>query len=134
MKKACSVLGSLVLIIGIIGSIVLAWSNGVVVSYSSYYGIKEERSMLLTFAWFAAGILMTAVGSVILMSLGEMIENQESIAYRVSEIESKLSLVEKKDKEADELRYSGSWKCEKCGRVNANHTGTCACGQTRGPL
>lgn len=26
---------------------------------------------------------------------------------------------------------NGGWKCSKCGRINANYTGSCACGMTK---
>ena len=131
MQKSCSILGAIVLVLGIIGSIALAWNNGVTVTYDSYFGIEEKRSVLLTIIWFVCGIFTTAVGTVILVALGEILEYQESISKRISEIEGKLSSVERKDKESDDITYKGSWKCPQCGRVNASYTGTCGCGQIK---
>lgn len=88
---------------GFIGSIGLAWSNGIVVR-NSIYSIKEERSAFLTFVWFVVGMVVTAAGSIILFALGEILEP---------------------------LKGDGSWRCVNCGRVNAGHTGTCGCGQSR---
>ena len=42
MQKSCSILGAIVLVLGIIGSIALAWNNGVTVTYDSYFGVEEE--------------------------------------------------------------------------------------------
>lgn len=131
MKDVCNILGTIVLVLGIIGSIALAWNNGVTVTYNSYYGVEEKRSILFTIVWFVTGILSTAIGTVILVALGEILEYQESISRRISEVESKISSVERKDKESDDIAYNGSWKCSQCGRVNANYIGTCGCGQTK---
>lgn len=131
MKNVCRILGTIFLIFGIIGAIALAWNNGVTTSYSAYSGIEQERNILLTLIWFVAGILCTAIGTVVLMALGEILEHQESIIKKFSIIESKLNSVEQKDKEEDGITYNGSWKCTKCGRVNASYTGTCACGQVK---
>lgn len=131
MKNACNTLGTIVLVLGIIGSIILAWNNGVVVTYNSYLGVEEERNVLLTIVWFVGGILSTAIGTVILTALGEILEHQEISSRRMSEIENKLSLAVRKEKEADDITYNGSWKCPQCGRVNASYTGTCGCGQVK---
>lgn len=131
MRSACKTLGIIYLILGVIGSFAIASSNGVTVSYNTYSGITEERSLLLTVAWFVSGILITAIGTVILYALGEILENQESLMWRMSEIEGKLYAMEKKEKKPNAIANGDSWKCPKCGRVNANHTGTCACGQKR---
>lgn len=131
MKNACNTLGTIVLVLGIISSIVLAWNNGVTVTYNSYLGIEEERNVFLTIVWFVGGILGTAIGTVILTVLGEILEYQESISKRISVVEGKLSSVERKEKEADDITYNGSWKCPQCGRVNASYTGTCGCGQVK---
>ena len=50
---------------------------------------------------------------------------------RFSEVESKLNSVERKDKEAYDITYKGSWKCPQCGSVNASYIGTCGCSQTK---
>lgn len=109
----------------------MAWSNGVTISYSGYAGFEQERSVFLTLMWFAVGIFGTALGTVILISLGEILENQETITRRCLDIESKLGTVQQKNKEADDVAYKGSWKCSKCGRLNASYIGTCGCGQVK---
>lgn len=131
MKDVCNILGTIVLVLGIIGSIALAWNNGVTVTYDSYFRIEEKRSIFLTISWFVGGILSTAIGTVILVALGEILEHLKVLSRRVSEVESKLSSVERKDKESDDIAYKGSWKCPQCGRVNASYIGTCGCGQTK---
>ncbi len=132
MKEMCRTLGTIVLVLGIIGSIALAWNNGVTVTYNSYLGrTLEDRNLLLTIVWFVGGIITTGISATILHALGEILEVQESIAWKVSSMENKVSSVNRKDRETDEITYKGSWKCSKCGRVNAKYTGTCACGQDK---
>lgn len=135
MKTACRALGTAILIMGFIGSIGLAWSNGIVV-HNYVYRIEEERSAFFTFIWFAAGMIVTAAFSIVLFALGEVLEVQESIAYRVSLMENASSSEKEsanaRDKEL--LKGDGSWKCVNCGRVNPGHTGTCGCGQSRNAL
>lgn len=131
MKDSCNTLGRICLVLGIIGSIILAWNNGVVVTYDSYFGVEEERNVFLTIVWFVCGILSTAIGTVIFTALGEILEHLEIISRRMSEIESKLGLAVRKEKEADDITYNGSWKCPQCGKVNASYTGTCGCGQVK---
>ena len=74
MKNACNTLGTIVLVLGIIGSIALAWNNGVTVTYNSYSGVEEKRSVLLTIIWLASGIFSTAILYEILTSLKEKLE------------------------------------------------------------
>lgn len=131
MKKACSTLGVVVMILGIIGSIALAWNNGVTVTYDSYFGIEEERNFLLTVLWFIGGIFGTAIGFVILIALSEILENQELISKKIADIEGQLSSVQQKERDVDDITYNGSWKCLQCGRVNPSYTGTCACGNAK---
>lgn len=131
MKKMCTDLGRFVLILGIIGSIILAWNNGITVDYDSYHRVVEERrSLLLVIMWFAFGMFLTVIQSVVLNALGEILENQEYIIRKISESSSKVESLDK-NKEKDEIKYNNSWKCPECGRLNASYIGTCACGKTK---
>ncbi len=131
MKNICAILGAIVLIVGVICSFMLAWNNGVTVTYDSYYEIKEERNILLTILWFGCGIFVTAIEAVILVSIGEILERLEILSSSVATTERKVDSIEQKIIEKDDITYKNSWKCPKCGRVNNNYTGTCACGQVR---
>ena len=131
MKKMCTTLAGIILVLGIICSIILAWNNGVVVDYDLYHGIEEKRSFLFTVMWFVCGIFVTVVEAVILNAIGEILENQEYIMKKISDVESKVAFVERKEKDENDLKYNGSWKCSECGRVNASYIGTCACGKSK---
>ena len=130
LKKVCNALGTIILIFGIVGSIALAWNNGVTVSYGTY-SIIEKRSILHTILWLVCGIIGTAIGTVILFALGEMLENQEMLFNKVSNMENSVNSTERKNRDLNDIEYNGSWKCSQCGRVNASYTGTCACGQAK---
>ncbi len=95
MRKIAHTLGIVFMVLGIIGSIALARANGVTIDYESYRGIAEERSILLTIVWFAVGIFGTAVGTVVLFALSEILENQEMLYRRISAVEENVEAMQK---------------------------------------
>lgn len=131
MQRACITLGVIVLIVGIVGSIGLAWFNGVTIETTSYFGVRKERSVILTLAWLIGGLFSTAIGTVILFSIGEILERLENVGESIQDLDSKINSINSKNNENDEILYNNSWKCPKCGRVNHNYTGTCACGYSK---
>lgn len=128
MQKTCITLAVIVIIVGIIGSIALAWNNGVTVNVNSYYGVKEERNVALTIGWLVGGLFSTAILSVILLSVGEILERLEILQINIGDMECKVQSIDSKNSEDENILYNNSWKCPKCGRVNNSYTGTCACG------
>ncbi len=85
-KGLCKGLASAVLVLGIIGSIVLAAVYGEVkdVSYSLYSGVSKstERSATLTVAIFVLGIFSTGILYAILAGLGEALEYLEILSKK----------------------------------------------------
>lgn len=85
-KGLCKGFAIAVLVLGIIGSIILAAVYGEVkdVSYSLYSGISTstERSATLTVAIFVSGIFSTGVLHVILAGLGEALEYLEMLSKK----------------------------------------------------
>lgn len=83
-KGLCKGLASTVLVLGIIGSIILAVVCGEVrdVSYSLYSGMStsSERNGVLTFAILVSGLLGTGVLYAILAGLGEVLEYLEMLS------------------------------------------------------
>lgn len=81
-KEVLNGLAVLVLILGIIGSIVLAYNFGVDTRYS-YYLKKTitERNAGLTFVYFIAGTFVTCVQFVIMKALAECLEFLENARY-----------------------------------------------------
>lgn len=85
-KGLCKGLATAVLVLGIIGSIILAAVYGEVkdVSYSLYSGLSRstERSATLTVAIFVSGIFSTGILYVILAGLGEALEYLEMLSQK----------------------------------------------------
>lgn len=134
MKKICNVLGVIVFILGSIGSVALGYHFGNVVDFTYGGSTYYTRDMVLTMSISLSGFLGTLVIFAILMGIGSILNNQEIITYRIAEIEKRNSLLDEKVTRSSTYNAtvkSGEWKCEKCGRINMNTIGTCACGQQR---
>lgn len=95
-KRLCERLAVAVLVLGIIGSIVLAVKYGEVkeLSYSRYYGVSGtgKRDISLTLSLLVSGIFGTAVLYAILAGLSEALGYLEMLSYK--EDESKTSVFE----------------------------------------
>lgn len=85
-KRLCKGLAIAVLVLGIIGSIILAVVYGEVkdVSYSLYSGVSKstERNVPLTVAIFVSGVFCTGILYAILAGLGEALEYLEILCKR----------------------------------------------------
>ena len=73
-------------------------------------------------------LFSTAILSVILLSVGEILERLEILEINIRDMECKVQSIDSKNSEDENILYNNSWKCPKCGRVNNSYTGTCACG------
>ncbi len=85
-KSLCRGLAKLVLVLGIIGSIILAASCGVVkdISYSVYSGISTstERNAELTIVLFLSGLLGTSILYAMLAGLSEVLQYLEMLSQK----------------------------------------------------
>lgn len=85
-KGLCKGLATVVLVLGIIGSIFFAAVYGEVkdVSYSLYSGVSKstERSVTLTAIIFVSGIFSTGILYSILAGLGEALEYLEMLSKK----------------------------------------------------
>ena len=119
MKQICKYLGYAWLVLGIIGSFILANNLGAGVS---------ERDWVLTISVFVAGILSTSAFASILLGIAEILERLESISKKqvasVSDTYSHGSALTRAAEEQDKT----FWKCPQCGKNNPPYTGTCGCG------
>ena len=88
-KRLCRGLAVAVLVLGIIGSIILAFKYGEVkeVSYSRYYGASGEvkRDVVLTLTILVSSIFGTTVLYAILAGLGEALEYLEGLSEKEEE-------------------------------------------------
>lgn len=119
MQKMLRALAYIDLILGTIGSIVLAKDLGRTADIflsSVYY----ERDWTLTICIFFAGLFGVLVLFAILFSVAEILDAQERLMARLMENKSSMqTLLEK----ADDF-----WICPSCGTHNSNKVGTCRCG------
>lgn len=85
-KSLCKGLANIILVLGILGSIILAVVCGEVkdVSYTLYSSVSKssERNGVLTFVILLSGLLSTGVLYSILAGLGEVLEYLEMLSKR----------------------------------------------------
>ena len=60
-------------------------------------------------------------------STAEILEKLEDLGYKMGEIRKTVNEMRDSNSEIPEDK----WKCSKCGRLNENYTGSCACGASR---
>lgn len=159
MKSLCKTLAYVELILGIIGSIVLANTFGVKVNYK----LSElERDGVMTFAIFLASALCVVTLWAILCAISEILENQEKLLmlsdknnnpkldtaatvpicgspaapdlnHSPSQQETllnKIQLTSNNVHNTDWNNYS-VWKCPNCKRTNDSTASICMCGTSR---
>lgn len=95
-KDVINLMASIVLILGILGTIVIAIKFGVDVVVSPYsYNTYTDRNVGLTILYLVAGGFVTSVEYVIMRGLGECLEFQEKLYEKMDAMNSLLT------KEAD---------------------------------
>ena len=154
MKGLCKALASIVFVLGTIGSIVLANTFGNKINYSTF---TLERDVATTMGIFLMSFLTVLVLSVILYSIGEVLENQKEIHEMfLSErkppsntplcgpnalatdspvkISSKPVFVENNPATMETTSAWDnfqSWTCTACKRVNDSRQDLCICGASK---
>lgn len=138
MKTLLKVLAYINLILGLIGSFILANRFGKSLSYSYYYSSKViyERSWPLTLEIFGAGLLSSLVLFSILYALSEILDTQErlySIAYKMSASSNSMSssVEPTSTHSVASVSSTSEWVCPKCGKHNSSYVGTCGCGERK---
>lgn len=126
MKQVCKYLGYSTIVLGIIGSFILAKNLGVEISLSTY--AKADRNWLSTIIYFVFGLFCTAVSSSILLGISEILKRLETIRVQETSSGSLLKGIQTVVM-SEQPTPKGYWKCPNCGRNNPSYTGTCGCGQ-----
>ncbi len=127
-SSTCKVLGSIVLALGIIGTLILAVNYGKVLDYG--YDFAYTRDWVLTFTYLIGGCLITSIQSIVLFALGEILEFVERINCNIEN--EKHNSNSKTYESNSTIPQTIVWTCPTCGGINHRDTGTCGCG-TRKP-
>jgi len=137
LKKFIKILAQIHLILGIIGSFLIAKSGGEIV-ISPYYGYSK-RDWWITITIFTVSIYFVLILFAILYALYKLLDNQDKNITGNdknvlntgnginAEKESKLSSVDSLNRELTE----GKWRCSECGKINNDFVETCGCGSSR---
>lgn len=135
MKSQCKIIAIVELILGILGSFILAKSGGL----NAYTG---ERNWTTTIFIFLIGIIVSYVFFVVLYSISEIMDNQEYIMKQLEKTEASPENrpVKSTGSNSSASLLSGTksstmdeegWLCAKCGRLNPNSSSVCSCGKHR---
>lgn len=131
MKSLCKDIGYVVLVLGAIGSVFLAKESGVDIEYSYSFDITYERNWLSTIVYFLIGLASTGIFATIFFALSTILEKLETLEYRIPATDTN-SLTGMSDSLREQRMVdNGGWKCNQCGRINDNTTGSCACGASK---
>lgn len=94
MQKSCKFLGSLVITLGIIGSIILLLTFQVIKASSPFLDAIYEKDIIFRVILYASAIFLplwpALLSGVFFLAIGDMLECNKTVAKRVSEIESIL--------------------------------------------
>lgn len=123
------------LVLGIIGSFVIAYFEGKIPEDLYYFSRYHERSIGLTLVSFLASLLSVLILFSFLYGFYTILENQESILYKLSELNndknsSRDSFKGFKFKALDETEKklnANEWRCSICGKINSNSLNFCSC-------
>lgn len=124
-KEFIKTLALIELVLGIIGSFFLSYSRGIIEPTSRFR--DYERSWGITIGTFLTSILSVLVLYAILYALYKIIDNQESILYKLSDRNLTISSNENQNKDIKE----DQWRCSDCGKINYNYVGICGCGRSK---
>lgn len=114
MQGNCKIIGTIYLILGMIGSVVAAW----------------EAESIILFLIIGFGVIVQVVT---LYTLDEILEKVSGIKFDISQ-KKKQEVTSLNDNESGYNRNSflnGGWKCPECGKMNASYVGTCGCGYNK---
>ena len=135
MKSILKILAIITLILGIIGTIVLAIKFGTAEKLLATYdsvGYKTTFDAGTFFGILLGGLLSTAITSSMLFGLSKILESLETLEYKVNNLEQGKT-TEKKNVISDKnsVVSTSGWECPNCGTLNPSYVSTCSCGKGR---
>ncbi|MED9903573.1 MAG: hypothetical protein UFG06_05255 [Lachnospiraceae bacterium] len=136
-RGKCRILAYIELVVGTIGSIIVAYFGGRKVKASSYdFELEYVRDWPTTLVCFLAPMLLAVILFAILMTLEFIMENQAKVLYLLKEQRSKIddkseSNILAKSVSRDN-KSMDSWVCTKCGDTNPRSIRICkGCGSEK---
>ncbi len=137
MKEACKILGGIILVLGTIGTLVLAVAGGksASVDYNMYSEVVVEyhRNWALTIGYLFGGGLSTAFSSIVFFALAEILDDLASVKYLQKTMMENIHSIQADDSNtASTLHSSGGWTCPECNRKNRSFESSCICGYYKG--
>lgn len=136
MRKQCRVIAVLELVLGILGSFLIAKSAGLNV-------FTGKRNWLISIIIFIIGIGFSYLFLIVMYSISEILRNQDQI---IEFLEKKESFDTKPPAKTSNSNNSASllgsssksgfseedgWICSKCGTWNPNSSSRCQCGKSK---
>lgn len=133
MKKACYVLGIIVIVAGLVGAVILAHRLGVtvdIVTSGSYYKFTEtvsNRDWGTTIGIFVGVLFPSIVLGIMLFAFSDILEKLDAQATIIEKFTPLLKNMPNEELEK-KILADGGWKCPECGNVNRSYTNECKCG------
>ena len=132
----CKLLAIIYGILGSIGSIVMANILGKSAEYDFVKReMVSERNWPLTIAIFVGTLLVVAMISVGLYTIGEIYDRVYSNAFTangaISEKTAEGLAVLAEQAETERTLDAGGWRCPDCNKVNPSYVTTCMCGRSK---
>ncbi len=134
MKSQCKIIAIVELILGVIGSFILAKGTG----FNVYSGGRNWTTTIFT---FLIGVVVSYVFFVVLYSISEIIDNQEYIMKQLEkeDVQASPASASKPASNSSVSLMSGAksaepdegWICPKCGTMNPVSSTACKCGKRR---
>lgn len=149
IKGFIKIISYVQLVLGIIGSFIIAYFRGKIPEDSIYYSRHHQRSIGMTIGSFLVSLFSVLILFAFLYGFYIILENQELILYRLHRLVSDNSSCDEGKDSYNNLYKSGfrlkklddkerepnpgEWKCSFCGRINSSHKSLCIC-RTPKPL
>ncbi len=147
MKETCRVLGGVALVLGVIGTIVLAVAGGKMDAYNT----SIDRNWPLTIGYLLGGGMFTAFTVTVFFTLAEILETLEGVKYFQNEILGNIHAMDQRSSAVANSSGSvgasdsntnisnatssisnfsdkGGWTCPECNRKNRSFENSCQCG------
>lgn len=130
MQKICNVLSKIILLLGSVGSIIVAVVFGKETTVTLYGITNTERNWGVTIGILLVSLVSVFLLYVIFAAFSEILENQEQIIYNQSKYTDSKASAEKQGTNISAKK--DMWVCPHCGTPNSSIQHECKdCGYER---